>query len=1182
MYIKDIEVLAEEGNMSYEDCSLTEMLGKWDEDNCGLDKAVMEKFKQRKVLFFLGAGVSRLEGVMGWTEFANHLIEKAFPKLCEQEQLLRDGISSKEKISIAYEKFCDEGKKQEFYKEFGEALKPKGDKQARIYDLLAQFKVNFLTTNADTLFEKTLGSEFCHTDFDAEMLFNSGNIPRGQLFYLHGRYTESGGERLVFTAAQYVERYNENRFCDFLRCVFDKECVVFFIGYGLNEYELIDYIATKVGLKNKNNFSLVYSLEPFFSTQEALFSARRMYFKSLGIKILPYCIDSGYSELKNVIEKMLNVFKLQECIPVDDYTDILSYINRKCNKAALAYVNRLLEDNPNDGRFGVAFETLQNSVYWRSWGRSVIRNKLWFPTYSEKEYLSWDDSVYKRMVLLNWLITKSGDRCYVLKAKEILDNIVVASDDSIKNAPWYLIAQYVNCISCLDISLLNDSCFTFITKAFKFHGQQISYIGLDEKNRIVEWNGCYLKKFILSVLNGMPDANDCLFEDFYVDYFEKNAPLNYNDSAIKSFFNAFYDYAKSKIEEDMFNPIFSTSNLDNLDKHYYGVWSSILKKLVFYYEKLNDETKKEYMNRGLESDNAAICKLWLYINRHTIADTSFLLNDNVTCFNYERCMYELYLLIKISNNNDIDRLKDKIDISSFGIDLRFHSEEYLNRIKNSFKKILGIKGIDKFDDLERIANVNDCVYVSDVPKEDFSNLSLSETIGKIEETTSNCQKSILAKAIVQNLFEMQEEELGLEIKRLDSLNDDLINLIMIEVRMQDKNMKKYQKDIFYVYALNILQSNRSNNSLVKHCFALLAYSDLTSIYEENRALLHSCWREWWNRRIDVSINMSRQNDIVSQLINTAEFERVSFICNYWVTVKNNKKGTCDSELIECVKVNSQNNVSKWCLSFRFYEIAALLGKDKISDLIKVLVFGNKNDNPDYMAAILIVHSMKSILEEVCDLVVSLNLLSEKDRLNNIDEAVKHGVYRYCAVAYFCGQIKLSGIVSALSEEDFYDAVFLYLNSKVNKHNGIAIKKFEVELWPEIKKQIQINVKLKNRILRLMPPLFSEKSIDVGLINIAIEILSASEEIEDFYIDGDGEKIINVLKQHPNEGKEFTRLYFEKCKYISPIAIKNIIKYLAKADVDFAERMIVVLHDNNKIEIDFYEKLHNIIHPNSKS
>lgn len=116
----------------------------------------------------------------------------------------------------------------------------------------------------------------------------------------------------------------------------------------------------------------------------------------------------------------------------------------------------------------------------------------------------------------------------------------------------------------------------------------------------------------------------------------------------------------------------------------------------------------------------------------------------------------------------------------------------------------------------------------------------------------------------------------------------------------------------------------------------------------------------------------------------------------------------------------------------------------------------------------------------------------------------------------------------------------------------------------------------------MTPLISEKNIDVGLINIAIEILSVSEVIEDFYIDGNGEKVINVLKQHPNVGKKFVRLYFEKCKYISSIAIENIIKYLAKTDIDFAERMIVALHDNNKIAIDFYKKLHNIIHPNSKN
>ena len=49
------------------------------ENNCGLDDAVLQAFKERKVIFFLGAGVSRLEGIKGWDDFSNTLIKKAFP-----------------------------------------------------------------------------------------------------------------------------------------------------------------------------------------------------------------------------------------------------------------------------------------------------------------------------------------------------------------------------------------------------------------------------------------------------------------------------------------------------------------------------------------------------------------------------------------------------------------------------------------------------------------------------------------------------------------------------------------------------------------------------------------------------------------------------------------------------------------------------------------------------------------------------------------------------------------------------------------------------------------------------------------------------------------------------------------------------------------------------------------------
>ena len=111
--------------MSYEEnCSLRDALIKWTHEDCGLDKAIMDKFKDRKVVFFIGAGVSRLEGIMGWDDFSNKLIKEAFPRLCDREQLLQSHISSKEKISIAYEQFCKENNTKKFYEEFGKALTP--------------------------------------------------------------------------------------------------------------------------------------------------------------------------------------------------------------------------------------------------------------------------------------------------------------------------------------------------------------------------------------------------------------------------------------------------------------------------------------------------------------------------------------------------------------------------------------------------------------------------------------------------------------------------------------------------------------------------------------------------------------------------------------------------------------------------------------------------------------------------------------------------------------------------------------------------------------------------------------------------------------------------------------------------------------------------------------------------
>lgn len=1163
--------------MSYDEkCSLQDALKKWSQEDCGLDKAVMEKFKNRKVVFFIGAGVSRLEGVMGWDDFSKELIKEAFPSLCDQEQLLQSNISSKEKISIAYEKFCNDGKKNEFYKKFGKALKPKRVSSG-VYKILAKFNVNYLTTNADKLFEKVLGKEFCYTDFDKEKLFNKKHISRGQLFYLHGRFGgQSSKSKLVFTAAEYVRRYNDDAFCSFLRQLFNSDSAVFFIGYGLNEYELIDYVATKVGLQNGGNSSLVYSLEPFFSSQETLFSARRLYFNSLGIKILPYCKDNGYVELINVLKSLLNAFRSQSNVPYDDYQDIHYNINIKCTKALLAEVDKVLQENINDGRFGIACETLQKSLYWESWGSKVINDKLWFPVYDLKEYLSWEDTSYRRIYLLLFLMQQSSDCKYYQKAKSILDYVIQADNDSIKSSSPYLIALYINIISCFDNSLLKNDYFDFTDTAFKLYGRQISYVDLPKENVIVKWDNHYLKRFILSVLNGMPNVNRILFEEenYLINYLEKNQLLSDNNIVNKTFFDSFYCYAKNKIEEDKSNPLYYISNLDNVEKAHYKGWQAVLEKLIFYFVKLDYGVQKKYIEKGLRCENDTICKIWLYILRHTLKDASFLLNDSAKCFMYERCLCELYLSIRDAKVKDNSKLLEKVENSSFGMDLEFYDKNYFNSIKNSFRAILGGNVNGEPNDLVNEAERCDYVRVCEMPKENFDNVAIGDVIEKMKTSVHNYEKTNLAEVVVSKFLELQDFQLELVLEQINGLNDEAINLIILQSRMQEKQMNESQKKIITLYALKILMSERNYDLLIKNCFALLACADLNLIYNREKDLFNECWRKWKNRQISENIDISQKNNILFQVINTAEYERVSFICNYWATRRDLEKTICIDEFCECLKFDDKNVVSRWCFSFRAYYIVWIIGEDKLKELISSLVY---NDNSiDYIAVLLTIYSMRTISKEFCDLITSSNILDKKDVLK-MDAQLTDALYKYCASAYFYEKIQLANLRPILNNDAFWEALFVCLNAKVGKDKLFTIKKIEDELWPVLKGCIKNNNTLKNKVYRLMQSFILNNAVDENLIKILIELLSICSDIEErVYVERD--KLINILRKYPAEAKDLTELMFVRGTYSSiyDTEIVSVLKYWAEVDNEFANSILGNLYKNNKIYLDPYNKLYNII------
>ena len=43
------------------------------------EENILKAFENRKLVFFIGAGVSRIMGIMGWDDFSAFLVRKAFP-----------------------------------------------------------------------------------------------------------------------------------------------------------------------------------------------------------------------------------------------------------------------------------------------------------------------------------------------------------------------------------------------------------------------------------------------------------------------------------------------------------------------------------------------------------------------------------------------------------------------------------------------------------------------------------------------------------------------------------------------------------------------------------------------------------------------------------------------------------------------------------------------------------------------------------------------------------------------------------------------------------------------------------------------------------------------------------------------------------------------------------------------
>jgi hypothetical protein len=203
-------------------------------------KSIKDAVNQGTLAVFIGAGVSRLVGCLGWSDLARNLINR-----CHKEGLINfkemETLSHipdhKKTITICYHLFHNNHLADLFYKEMRSALKEgEFNDSPQLYKDIYKLRGLFITTNADTHFDHLFNKPnilFRQKDFNAK------RIDKTNLYHIHGSIRDI--ESLVFTVSKYIALYSYPDFRRFLERIF-REYTVLFFGYGISEFEILDFI----------------------------------------------------------------------------------------------------------------------------------------------------------------------------------------------------------------------------------------------------------------------------------------------------------------------------------------------------------------------------------------------------------------------------------------------------------------------------------------------------------------------------------------------------------------------------------------------------------------------------------------------------------------------------------------------------------------------------------------------------------------------------------------------------------------------------------------------------------------------------------------------------------------------------------------------------------------------------
>lgn len=1117
------------------------------------EENILRAFENQKMIFFVGAGVSRIMGIPGWDELSRKLINEAFPSYQERNIILRDIPNSKERITIAYKQFEKNGKLQEFYKFFGEGMSPQKeifDNTENIYEILNRFNAFFLTTNADNLFEDVLGHALCHENYDIDIIQSEHHRRQNHLFYLHGHYTpdiDPVENNLVFTVTQYINRYNDQDFVHFLEKVFWGDNVIVFIGYGLNEFELIDYVVTKTGY-NADSPKKVYILYGFCENDDILYEAKKSYFDALNIEIIPYNLTrKGYFALIDVLKALYEDYKKKAIIPVSEtisesiknysegnYATILRYLRN----TELAYTNEVQ----------IVREVKQQGTH--VWIKKFYADGLFSPSKMDEKisYRAWP----LLELFVDWV--ESDEASAQAAAIDFLKHISKNQLDAMVEKPSYINNYIMQIILALDRDNISSKYLDILRVIARNDNLYYHELGkIKRKDRMLNWKKYHKNKLFQTFFDGvnLNAFNDMRFNHIE-KFFKQINPLLIGNNNLEFVFNFLVDLLKTETKKgyDIFIHVHS---LENIYKNHEEYWKLILTELKYIFSKLNPNKQRALISSLLKDSNIKTYKLALYLARTFDHNISNLI-INSTIFDEYSYFHEAYLLLKHHSEKgylskaDINELYTIICDAKFGIDkyLDYGKDEYYDNLILSkrlllfnlcsndqyTKKVieLSLKGIMPYDTIEMAER---CDYVHSgrwknniqLTIETFQDIPLNqwyiEFEKKCKEAENDISLSDCGRQFARIILDLSKEQTDIIIPTLKNVSTSLITNILSE--FGSNKDKLLSTDVLIDTCIHILDEQLEkviDNQLVKEIFSLLAKIDSQNLDLVLKIFEHI--QPWLKVSIDGEASFKGENHLLINLINFGDFEKFSVFLNCYVALKKlenkNMISTQKDLIIDLLENDSKNNTFKYTLCY-YYQSLKYVSTDDTTQIFDVMF---KNEPFDMASLMLCIVNSRYLFEEVIEK-LKIKYLYEDC---SIPEECKDGIlpdnfYAYIISARYENRLTQDEFELAYKDFNFLD-YFLHTLSAWPEKDDFSLTEILPNCWKHIK------TKHNNDNLQKFAELMLHSADDVvnpteTLLDLYIDITTSCSKKNWFYIKI--EKVLKFFDVNSVKAFQFTKNFF---------------------------------------------------------